>query len=238
MDTDFDWKKWRAQMIVIVLAAGVAWAIVGSGEGQETESPPSPAAAFDMLSFLDERVGFQEDQKDVRCWSSFNKLQMFITNCEIDEGAKAARISEHMRLIQALYESSAPQAGDEGYINADAVKAALEDRFPQGNEVEEKGVHLGGRFPTLVGAEELRDYSDTIEPWRLLQTWASRQLDAQGMWRLERQFDESALGALYDFFRLYDLAMLRRARDHAFDRKLTKIDAEAITAAFQPAFNH
>ena len=125
---------------------------------------------------------------------------MFITNCEIDEGAKAARISEHMRLIQALYESSAPQAGDEGYINADAVKAALEDRFPQGNEVEEKGVYSGGRFPTLVGVEELRDYSDTIEPWRLLQTWASRQLDAQGMWRLERQFDESALGALYDFF--------------------------------------
>ena len=92
MDTDFDWKKWRAQMIVIVLAAGVAWAIVGSGEGQETESPPSPAAAFDMLSFLDERVGFQEDH----------------------EGAKAARISEHMRLIQALYESSARQVGDGG----------------------------------------------------------------------------------------------------------------------------
>ena len=238
MDTGFDWEKWRAQLIVIVLAAGVAWAIVGSGEEQGIESLPSPKAAFDMLSFLDERVGFQEDQKDVRCWSSFNKLQMFITNCEIDEGAKAARISEHMRLIQALYESSARQVGDGGYIDAGAVKAALEDRFPQGNEVEEKGVHLGGRFPTLVGVEELRDYSDTIEPWRLLQTWASRQLDAQGMWRLEKQFDESALGALYDFFRLYDLAMLRRARDNAFDRKLTKIDAEAIAAAFQPAPNH
>ena len=92
MDTGFDWKKWRAQLIVIVLATGLAWAIVGSGEGQETESPPSPAAAFDMLSFLDERVGFQEDQKDVRC----------------------SRISEHMRLIQALYESSALQVGDGG----------------------------------------------------------------------------------------------------------------------------
>ena len=235
MDTGFDWKKWRAQLIVIVLAAGGAWAIVGSGEGQEIESSPSPAAAFDMLSFLDERVGVQEDQKDVRCWSSFNKLQMFITNCEIDEGAKAARITEHMRLIQALYESSARQVGDEEYIDATAVKTALGDRFPQRNEVEEKGGNLVGSVPTLVGVEELRDYSDTIEPWRLLQTWASRQLDAQGTWRLEKQFDEGALGALYDFFRLYDLAMLRRARDHAFDRKLTKIDAEAITAAFQPA---
>jgi len=114
MNTGFDWKKWRAQLIVIVLAAGVAWAIVGSGEGQEIESPPSPKTAFDMLNFLDEKVGVQEDQKDVRCWSSFNKLQMFITNCEIDEGAKAARISEHMRLIQALYESSARQVGDGG----------------------------------------------------------------------------------------------------------------------------
>tara|TARA_X000001036_G_scaffold187962_1_gene177181 strand:- start:54 stop:362 length:309 start_codon:yes stop_codon:yes gene_type:complete len=92
MDTGLDWEKWRAQLIVIVLAAGLAWAIVGSGEGREIESPPSPKAAFDMLSFLGEKVGFQEDHEEV----------------------KAARISEHMRLIQALYESSALQVGDGG----------------------------------------------------------------------------------------------------------------------------
>ena len=91
---------------------------------------------------------------------------MFITNCEIDEGAKAARISEHMRLIQSLYESSARRVGDGEYIDASAVKAVLEDRFPQGHELEEKGGNLSGSFPALVGVEELRDYSDTIEPWR------------------------------------------------------------------------
>ena len=66
MDTDFDWKKWRAQLIVIVLAAGVAWAIVGSGEGQEIESPPSPAVAFDMLYFLDEKVMDFKDEASIK----------------------------------------------------------------------------------------------------------------------------------------------------------------------------
>ena len=105
MDTGFDWEKWRAQLIVIVLAAGVAWAIVGSGEEQEIESLPSPKTAFDTLSFLDEKVGFQEDH----------------------EGAKAARISEHMRLIQALYESSALQVGEGGYIDAGADSQPITD---------------------------------------------------------------------------------------------------------------
>ena len=92
--------------------------------------------------------------------------------------------------------------------------------------------NLGGVNPTLVGVEALRDYSDTIEPWRLLQTWASRQLDNNGQFKFQKQFDEAALHQLFEFFRAYDLAMLRKARDHAMERKLTKIDAEAIAAAF------
>ena len=78
------------------------------------------------------------------------------------------------------------------------MKAALEDRFPQGNEVEERS-SFRRPLSDVGGGGGIAGLFNTIEPWRLLQTWASRQLDAQGMWRLERQFDESALGALYDF---------------------------------------
>ena len=177
-------------------------------------------------------MGVQEDKKDVRCWSSFNKLQMFITNCEIEEDAKAERIDQHMRLIQSIYDAAAAKLCCADYIDKDTVEDLLVERFPTAQSGDGLGFNLGGVNPTLVGVEALRDYSDTIEPWRLLQTWASRQLDNNGQFKFQKQFDEAALHQLFEFFRAYDLAMLRKARDHAMERKLTKIDAEAIAAAF------
>jgi len=54
-------------------------------------------------AYLDGRVGVQENQKNVCCWNSFNKIQMFITNCEISEEAKSERIEKHMHLIRSIW---------------------------------------------------------------------------------------------------------------------------------------
>ncbi len=229
----------RLPQVAFLGAAVIAAVVIAGGGGNETATEeqvvPAPAAepTFDMLAYLDARVGVQEDKKDVRCWSSFNKLQMFITNCEIEEDAKAERIDQHMKLIQSIYDASAEELCCDEYIDKDTVEDLLVERFPAAKTGAGMGFNLGGVAPTLVGVEALRDYSDTIEPWRLLQTWASRQLDQTGQYQLEKQFDEAALHQLFEFFRAYDLAMLRKARDHAMERKLTKIDAQAIAAAFQ-----
>ncbi len=221
------------QAVVLAGAAVVAVLIARSGPENQAPKTEPPAPTFQMLAYLDARVSTQEDNKDVRCWSSFNKLQMFITHCEISEDAKAERIRQHMELIQSLYDAAAGKAGDAGLIPADAVQAVLDQRFPKVDAAEGTRFQIGGLTPTLVGEEALKDYSDTIEPWRLLQAWSHSQLDAQGGWSLAAQFDESALQVLYRFFRAFDLAMLQNARDHALDRKLSRIDAEAIAAAFQ-----
>ena len=221
------------QVALLVAAVVAAVVIAGGGSGQSNQGEAVPARpSFNMLGYLDARVGVQEDKKDVRCWSSFNKLQMFITNCEIEEDAKAERIDQHMRLIQSIYDAAAEKLSCCEYIDKDTVEDLLVERFPTAQSGDGLGFNLGGVNPTLVGVEALRDYSDTIEPWRLLQTWASRQLDNNGQFKFQKQFDEAALHQLFEFFRAYDLAMLRKARDHAMERKLTKIDAEAIAAAF------
>jgi hypothetical protein len=217
------------QIIVVVVAAVAAVAIARRDPGLTSE-PAKPA--YEMLAYLDGRVGVQENQKDVRCWSSFNKLQMFITNCEISEEAKSERIEQHMRLIQSIYDEAAKSAPGKKLISAPAVAAVLRTRFPKLDTAEGTQFNLGGGTPTLVVAEALKDYSDTIEPWRLLQTWASRQTDNKGKWKLNAQFNDEGLNELYEFFRAYDLALLRKAREHAMERKLGQIDAEAIAAAF------
>jgi len=113
------------------------------------------------------------------------------------------------------------------------VQAVLDSRYPKVDTAEGTQFQIGGPSPTLVGKEALKDYSDTIEPWRLLQAWAHGQLDDQGEWGLPAQFGEPALQVLYRFFRAFDLAMLQHARDHALNRRLSLIDAKAIAAAFQ-----
>ena len=217
------------QIIIVVVAAIAAVAIARRGL-EATSEPAKPAYA--MLAYLDGRVGLQENQKDVRCWSSFNKLQMFITNCEISEEAKSERIEQHMRLIQSLFDESAKRAPGKRLIPAAAVAAVLRLRFPQVDTALGTQFNMGSGTPTLVVADALKDYSDTIEPWRLLQTWASRQVDSRGKWKPKTEFDEGALKELYEFFRAYDLALLRKARENAIERKLGHIDADAVAAAF------
>ena len=218
------------QIIVVVVAAVAAVAIARRGPDTTISEPAKPA--YEMLAYLDGRVGVQENQKDVRCWSSFNKLQMFITNCEISEEAKSERIEQHMRLIQSLFDEASKHAPDKKLISGPAVVTVLRTRFPKVDTAEGTQFNLGSGTPTLVVAEAIKDYSDTIEPWRLLQTWASRQVDNKGKWKREAQFDEEALKELYEFLRAYDLALLRKARAHAMERKLGHIDAEAVAAAF------
>ncbi|SVE34590.1 uncharacterized protein METZ01_LOCUS487444, partial [marine metagenome] len=134
---------------------------------------------------------------------------------------------------QSLCDESAKRAPGKRLIPATAVAAVLRLRFPQVDTALGTQFNMGSETPTLVVTDALKDYSDTIEPWRLLQTWASRQVDSQKKWKPEAQFDEGALKELYEFFRAYDLALLRKAREHAMERKLGHIDAEAVAAAFE-----
>lgn len=217
------------QIIVILVAVMVALTIVRRTPDTTSQSPGPP---YEMLTYLDDRVGVQENQKDVRCWSSFNKLQMFITNCEISEEAKSERIEQHMRLIESLYNEASQRVPEKELITATIIDEILRVRFPQVDTAKGTQFNLGDGSSTLVVAEAIKDYSDTIEPWRLLQTWASHQVDNEGKWKRDTQFGEGALKELYEFFRAYDLALLRKAREHAMERKLGHIDAEAVAAAF------
>ncbi len=217
------------QIIVILVAVMAALTIVRRAPDTTSQSPGPP---YEMLTYLDDRVGVQENQKDVRCWSSFNKLQMFITNCEISEEAKSERIEQHMRLIESLYNEASQRVPEKELITATIIDEILRVRFPQVDTAKGTQFNLGDGSSTLVVAEAIKDYSDTIEPWRLLQTWASHQVDNEGKWKRDTQFGEGALKELYEFFRAYDLALLRKAREHAMERKLGHIDAEAVAAAF------
>ena len=204
-------SRFLLQIGLIIAAVIAAIVILWPGAAEE---PPSDKT-YSMLHYLDQRVGVQEDERDVRCWSSFNKLQMFITECEISEDAKSVRIEEHMRLIQSLWEAADDKQQDGEYLQAATVEEVVSEKYPHVDTADGVQFDLGDTQPVLVVADAIRDYSDTIEPWRLLQTWVTRQLDKEGNLKLSRQFNEEALQVLYRFLRAYDLAVLQHARNIA-----------------------
>jgi len=217
-----------AQFFVIVAASVVAIALVAGSDFTLMSAPK-----FDMLGYLDERVASQENKKDVRCWSSFCKLQMFLTGAEIEPGAIAVRIERHMKLIDSIWDEARAQNPNQALIQPVAVSSVLEERFPHVSSALGTTFDLGdGLMPITIVPEAIQDYSDTIEPWRLLQTWASRHTDSTGRLSLKQQFDKEALHVLHNFFGTYDLAILKHARLVAQEKKLASVDASAMSEAF------
>jgi hypothetical protein len=115
------------------------------------------------------------------------------------------------------------------------VEEILRSRFPHVvDDVRGTTFALEGiAGPIQIATEELTDYSDTIEPWRLLQAWASSHTDASGRLTLSPPFGEEALAVLYRFLRVYDLAVLKHARTIARDNKRTVVDEPTMAAAFE-----
>jgi len=213
---------------VFMLSAIVVAIVLAGGD-----SKLSSEDGFDMLAHLDAKVANQEDVKDVRCWSSFCKLQMFLTEMEIEPAAVASRIDGHMELIQLIWEDSEGGDSSGSIIQAAEVSAVLSRNFPHATSDEGTTFRFDENELIIVLPDAIQDYSDTIEPWRLLQSWASHHTDASGELTLSKQFDEDALQVLYKFLRAYDLAILKHAKSIAQQRKLSKIDAGAMEAAFQ-----
>ena len=203
--------------------------------------PPKKAVADSdseppgMLEFLDDKISCQENEKDVRCWSSVNKIQMFLAGAEISHEAISTRIENYMQMIDSVWEDSKSVGTENGEIPTVSLLTVLTKRYP--HEINERTNEIKFKFadqsePVLVVADALQDYGDTIEPWRLLQTWASRKTDRQGQLNIKPVFSNDALQEFYDFLKVYDIALLKHACRIANDRKLAEVDAESMNMAF------
>ena len=221
--------------LIVVLACGVfTWYFLVADA-----YPPSNANAnlnqssFDMLGFLDEQISCQEDQKDVRCWSSVNKLQMFVAGAEIEHEAVVERIKRYGDLIDSVWSECASSSN--GVITASAVEEVLIRRFPNAPAKDDKSTAFSfddASQPVFVMQDLVNDYSDTIETWRLLQSWAARKVGDDGRLELTPVFGKEALISFHEFLNSLDIAILKRAKKIANSRNLSAIDSESMALAF------
>ena len=205
--------------------------------GDNTESPAVENHVQTMLTFLDQQIAIQEDVKDVRCWSSVNKIQTFISGLPVDTEAIGQRVECYVGMLDQVWDQCASENQGQP-VTADRVKRFLEDRFPeitrQVNEVLKPEDNDGFDMTLFESREQcdaIKDYSDTIESWRLLQSWLLRKVDVPAT-QGAVPFSEDALVELKRFLVVYDINLLKRARVVAMEKKLARVNVEVMKEAF------
>ena len=242
----------KNQMGILIAALLIAAGIIGSGLnfGLTGDSPDSegPVArdmglsaarnhAQTMLTFIDQQIAVQENEKDVRCWSSVNKIQTFISGLPVDTEAIGQRVECYIGMLDQVWDECV-SGNQEQPVTVDQFKRFLDDRFPEMarqvnavlNPLENNGFDLN----LLSSGEQCNaiiDYSDTIESWRLLQSWLLRKVDLPTT-EVSAPFSDEALLELKRFLVVYDINLLKRARAVAMERKLARVNVEVMKEAF------
>ena len=193
------------------------------------------AKAFDMLQYVNEKIAQQECNKDVRCWSSVSKFQMFAAGASIEHDALGIRIEQYHKLIGNIWDNAAASIqGTE--ISPESLSKVLTQMFPseQNSDSGDRQFSFSEHEPAVLALSNLiEDYSDTIESWRLLQSWASQKTDESGAFSLTPAFSKEAIDTFQDFLVSFDIAVLKRAKEIAFSRKLSVVDAKSMELAFE-----
>lgn len=226
--------------IGIIVLSGAFAAVFLSASSQTDESPEGQRSSqaivepnWNLLAYLDNRIAEQESQQDVRCWSSVSKLQMFIAESYIEPRAISMRIDMHKQLIESIWRNAQQHGGASPVIDERTVAAVLRRRFFYPT-VRDGSFHFTlstAPHEIIVKKDDVMDYDDTIESWRLLQSWALMHTNAQGKLSLSPQFSESATNVLSRFLVVYDVAVMRYAHYQATASKKSLIDEDVIKQA-------
>lgn len=230
-----------AQIALLVVALIIGIVLVRSTTGPEAvdktgqNSESVESAAVKMLGLVEAHIADQEDVKDVRCWSSVNKIQTFLSGLPVELEANSQRVERYVMMIEEIWiESKALTTDDE--IDADVLISVLKSRFPENVTVTEgkPKFDFGRELASLEIIEDaIQDYSDTIESWRLLQSWALRKASQPSPVENDvRAFKAEALEQFRDFLVVFDVGLLKASKEVAMDRKFSSIDAATIDIAF------
>lgn len=225
-------------LLVIALIVGAVILLSQTGQSPEdTEQTQKIASAVSpaekMLEAIESQIADQEDVKDVRCWSSVNKIQTFLSGLPVELESNGRRVERYVGLIEDVWREAAENAkGNE--IGSEALYNVFESRFPENVSMVDGKVKFdfGGQLASISILEEaVQDYSDTIESWRLLQSWALRKA-TQGGNEPVAAFSQDSLDQFRDFLVVFDIALLKSAKDVAMERKFASIDVKTMDLAF------
>ena len=234
------------QIFILLAAAGVGIYLTMPKPTNRTANTDLNSAndltnvEYDMLDHIDKAIHDQENDKDVRCWSSVNKIQMFLTNMPIESEAIGQRVESYVEMINSVWVESSERERSlynaASVISKSTLVGVLQSRFPHSLDPKTSETEFSfgsdNGLSLTIDEEAVEDYSDTIEGWRLLQSWAQRNTDEKGDLTISPTFSKEAVMAFRDFLVVYDIALLKNAKKVAMADKVPKVDVATMKKAF------
>lgn len=140
--------------------------------------------------------------------------------------------SIHEQCKQAIQEE--PSTHTSTKISRTALVTVLQSSNSYSIDPETQVIRFDFGGPDFVSpiSDELKDYNDTIEGWRLLSSWANRHSNGSGEIVLDFPFSVEALETLKDFLIAFDIALLKRAKTVAMEDKRPEVDSATMKKAF------
>lgn len=231
-----------AQIALLLIALVVGFILLRQPPAppKETADAAVEAPSAVMLRFVESQISDQEDVKDVRCWSSVNKIQTFLSGMPVELDAIGHRVERYVALIDEIWlAANEDRAGSaEVEIEEAVFLQVLKAKFPKHVVVSDgkTSFEFEERFESLkILDDSLKDYGDTIESWRLLQSWALRKESQNpGGENVEGRipFSDKSLTQFRDFLVVFDIALLKTSKDVAMERKIGSVDVESMNIAF------
>ena len=133
-------------------------------------------------------------------------------------------------MLDSIWSKAAEEVADE--ISAPQLVKTLKAKFPGANDEWEKFAFLSDSEPDLVMNDLFTDYSDTIESWRIIQSWVARKADRDGKVSIAPPLSQTALDEFQQFLIKFDIALLRHAKNIAEQNKKSVVDAQSMRMAF------
>ena len=214
-------------LLCAVLTASLLFS--GGCESESVSKTPPARSPFDgMLAHLDTMAARFEDRKDVKCWTSFKRLETFVAGCQLAPATTHQKSEVVIDLVDQIWKAAAESLDNVPSINATAFDAAAKKHFPWDCiEFLHCTLQLGDR-KFIVPFQDVDNYLGTVEPIRVLQTLAQR-VARQDPSRLT--LEPSAVESAVRLTALLSTTLLKESNRIAAENNHEEIQDEDVLAA-------
>ncbi len=151
----------------------------GSITGESPKSPgrisqPANESLRKTIAHLDAQATNLEDQKDVKCWTSFKLLETFIAGCQLAPETTHLKTEVVVNYLDQVWARADRAAGDRPSIDAETFQRTIQQSVPWETD---RLLEYRVKFPERVVRirhQDVENYLSTVEPIRLLRSLAGR----------------------------------------------------------------
>ena len=205
----------------------IASLLLGVGCGaQDNPSSRSSVATYrslqDFLAELNQQASQLEESRDVKCWTSFKRLETFIAGCQLSPESTHLKTEVVQNYFDQIWAEADRSTTKDSIIDAAPFTRTVRRFVPwETDSVLEYRVTFPDR-EIVVKFQDVENFRSTVEPIRLLQSLTTKLHDNKEQ---RKVFSPTAIHSATEFIALLSTIVLRESYAVAVEHQHHQIEA-------------